>query len=156
MLLKGRELDRKINYQGLMKTETEEMSVLTKTIEEKTVRQKSLAADVREMKSERTEAESTLLADGELASKLDGSFAVQAFVWEERQKLRAEGLLASRGTIKMLNDDGSLKLFKETLQSTTLIQLRNNKKREVARRARSLLTNSPWVATRQLDIHGPQ
>ena len=112
-----------------MKTETEEMSVLTKTIEEKTVRQKSMAVDVREMKSERTEAESTLLADGELASKLHGSCAVQALVWEERQRLRAEGLLASRGTIKMRNDDGSLELFKETLQSTTLIPLRNNKKR---------------------------
>ena len=46
---------------------TEEMSVMTKTFEEKTVRQMSLAVDVVEMESERSEAESNLLAYGELA-----------------------------------------------------------------------------------------
>ena len=60
----------KTSHQGFTNAETEEMSVLTKTIEEmsvltkttedKTVRQMSLAVDVEEMESERSEAESTL------------------------------------------------------------------------------------------------
>ena len=49
--------DSKTSHQGLTNAETEEMSVLTKTIEEKTVRQMSLAVDVEEMESERSEAE---------------------------------------------------------------------------------------------------
>ena len=53
----------KTSHQGFTNAETEEMSVLTKTTEEKTVRQMSLAVDVEEMESERSEAESTLLAD---------------------------------------------------------------------------------------------
>ena len=47
-----------LSHQGLTNAETEEMSVLTKTFEEKTVRQMSLAIDVEVMESERSEAES--------------------------------------------------------------------------------------------------
>ena len=46
------------SHQGLTNAETEEMSVVTKTFEEKTVRQMSLAIDVEVMESERSEAES--------------------------------------------------------------------------------------------------
>ena len=70
--------DSKINQQGHTNAETEEMSVLTKTVEEKTVRQTSSVVDVEEMKSERYETESTLLADGELAYKMDGESTTQA------------------------------------------------------------------------------
>jgi hypothetical protein len=82
------------------------------------------------------------LADKELASKLTGSCATQASEWEERQRLRAEELVAIHDTIKLLNDDDSLELFKETLPSPTLMQLRDNK-RGVAREARALLSRSP-------------
>ena len=40
----------------------------------------------------------------EQASKLDGSCAAQASVWEELQRIRAEGLVAIRDTNKLLND----------------------------------------------------
>ena len=76
------------------------MSVLTKTFEEKTVRQMSLAVDEEEMESERSEAESTLLADGELAYKLAGGCAAQASECEQRQRLRAEEVVDSRGNIE--------------------------------------------------------
>ena len=53
----------------------------------------------RKMKSELFEAEKSLLADKELASKLTGSGATQASEWEERQRLRAEELVAIHDTI---------------------------------------------------------
>ena len=114
---------------------TEETSVLTKTIEEKTVRQGSLAVEVEKPKFQLCEAKSTLLADKELVSKLDGSCAAQASEWEERQRLIHD-------TIKLLNDDDSLELFKVTLPSQTQMQLQNDK-RGVARRARAAPRNSP-------------
>ena len=46
------ELDRKCNHPGLIKARTEEVFVLTKTIEEKTVRQGWLAVEAEKMKSE--------------------------------------------------------------------------------------------------------
>ena len=52
--------------------------MMTKTIEEKTVRHGSLAVEVEKMKSQLSEAQRTLSADKELASKLDGSCATQA------------------------------------------------------------------------------
>ena len=124
---------------------TEKTSVLTKTIEEKTVRQGSLAVEVEKPKFQLSEAKSTLLAGKELASKLDGSCAAQASEWEERQRL-------IRDTIKLLNDDDSLELFKVMLPIQTQMQLQNDK-RGVARRARAAPRNSPgsprvnWIST---------
>ena len=94
-----------------MKVITEEISVLTKGIGETKVRQRS----------ELSEAEKTLLADKDLASKLAGSCTTQASEWEERQRLRAEELVAIQDTIKLLNDNDSLEL--------SLMQLRDNKRR---------------------------
>ena len=78
---------------------------------------------------------STVLVYEELASMLDGSCAAQASEWEERQRLIHD-------TIKLLNDDDSLELFKVTLPSQTQMQLQNDK-RGVARRARAAPRNSP-------------
>ena len=50
------EVDRKTSHQG-------PLSVLTKIIEEKTVRQGSFAVEVEKMKSDLAEAERTLVAD---------------------------------------------------------------------------------------------
>ena len=149
--LEEEELDRKTNHQGLMKAKTEEISVLTKAIEEKTVRQGTLAVEVEKMKSELSEAERTLLADEQLASKLAGNCTTQASEWEVRQRMRAEELVASQETIKLLNDDDSLELFKETLPSPGP---------ELQERGRPSGTCSAprftWISTRQFDIHGPQ
>ena len=57
--VKGRE-----NRRFEKNAETEKMSVLTKTFEEKAVRM-SLAVDAEEMESERSEAESTLFSEQE-------------------------------------------------------------------------------------------
>merc|ERR1712136_154153 len=143
--LEKEELGRKNSHQGLMKAKTQEISVLTKTIEEKTVRVGTMAVEVEKMKAELSEAERTLLADKELASKLTGSCATQASEWEERQRLRAEELVAIHDTIKLLNEDDSLEMFKETLPSPTLMQVRNYR-RGVARQARALLSGSPGSA----------
>ena len=53
--------DSKTNQQGLANAETEVVCVVTKTFEEKTVRQKSLAVGIEEMESELSEAVSTTL-----------------------------------------------------------------------------------------------
>ena len=126
------ELGRKNNHQNLVKAKTQEISGLTKTDEEKTMLQETLSVKIEKMKSELFVAARTLFADKEMASKLTENCSTQASEWEERQRLRAEELVDIHDTIKLMNDDDSLELFKETLPSSTLMQLRDNK-RGVAR-----------------------
>ena len=76
------------------------MSVVTKTFEEKTVRQMSLAIDVEVMESERSEAESIFWHIEIWLNKLYGGCAAQASVCEEQQRLSVEEVVDSRGNIK--------------------------------------------------------
>ena len=60
--------------------------------------------DVERLKFQRSEGESTLLADNKLFFKLDGTCAAQAREWKEIRGLRDEELMAIRHTKKLLND----------------------------------------------------
>ena len=98
------------------------MSVLTKIFEEKTVRQMSSAVDVEVMESELSEAES-IFGQLSMAYKLYGGCAAQASVCEERQRLRAEEVVDSRGHIKLLSDEDNLELIQqEQVQNSTVEQ----------------------------------
>ena len=57
-----KEFDRKTNHRTLVKHKIEKITVLTKTIEEKTVRVETLAVEVEKMRSELFDAERALLA----------------------------------------------------------------------------------------------
>merc|ERR1712050_213149 len=48
--------------------------------------------------------------------------------WATRQKVRAEETLALADTIKILNDDDALELFKKTLPTPSLLQVKTNGK----------------------------
>ena len=93
------------------------------------------------MNSQLSGGESTLQADNKLASKLDGSCATQAPEWEQRQRVRAEELMTIHYTNKLLNDNDSLELFKETLPSPSMMQIQSDR-RGVACRARAVVRNS--------------
>ena len=69
--------------------------------------------------------------------------------------MRAEELVASQDTIKLLNNNGSLELFKETLPSPILVQIRDNKRRSCPRGAYCAQQITRYI-TRQIDIHGLQ
>ena len=86
----------------------------------------SLAIDVEEMESERSEAESIFLANGELAYKLYGGCVAHASKCEERQRQRADEVVDSRGNIKLLNDDDNLALFKEAVELIQQEQVQNS------------------------------
>ena len=97
--------------------------------------------EVEKLKSQLCGREGTFLADKKPASNLDGSCASQAPEWEEGQRFRAEELVTIRDTNKLLNDNDSLVLFKETLPSPSLMQVQSDK-RGVTRRARAVVRNS--------------
>merc|ERR1719410_3197218 len=104
-------------YDELMESKGEEVEALTASIDEKMKLVGDLAVDIVEMKEDLDDTEKSLVKDKEFLKNLESSCATKTKEWEERSKTRAEELTALSETIKILNDDDALDLFKKTLPS---------------------------------------
>jgi len=69
------------------------------------------------MKNDLADTEETLAEDKKFLAGLEKSCKTKTAEWEERSKTRSEELVALADTIKVLNDDDALELFKKTLPS---------------------------------------
>jgi septal ring factor EnvC (AmiA/AmiB activator) len=108
--------EKKIHvYNELMAAKTAEVAALTKQIEEKIAKSGELAVSIAEMKNDKEDTEQSLAADTKFLAELKKGCDTKAKEWEERSKIRTEELAALAETIKILNNDDSLELFKKTL-----------------------------------------
>jgi len=82
--------------------------------------------EIVQMKEDLDDTQAALLADKDFLQELEKSCATKTSEWEERSKTRAEELVALADTIKVLNDDDALDLFKKTLPgaSSSLVQMK--------------------------------
>jgi chromosome segregation ATPase len=110
-------------YEELMAAKTKEVAALTKAIEEKLVRVGELGVEIVSMKNDLTDTEEALMEDTKFLADLGKNCAAKKKEWEERCKTRSEELLALAETIKILNDDDALELFKKTLPSASFMQI---------------------------------
>merc|ERR1740121_693234 len=110
---------------GLMTAKHAEIAALTAAIEKKTVRAGEAGVDIVEMKNDLTDTQEALRADREFLRDLDKNCALKKKDWEERSATRSQELVALSETIKVLNDDDALELFKRTLPSAgaSLVQV---------------------------------
>jgi len=106
-------------YEALMAAKTKQVEVLTKSIETKLVRVGDLGVSIAEMKNDLGDTAEALVEDKKFLADLEKNCATKTGEWEERSKTRAEELLALADTIKVLNDDDALELFKKTLPSAS-------------------------------------
>jgi len=104
-------------HAGLIAAKAKEVEALSATIEAKTTQIGEIGLDIVEMKEELGDAGATLEADKKFLAELKTSCGTKTAEWEERKKTRAEELVALGDTIKILNDDDALDLFKQTLPS---------------------------------------
>jgi hypothetical protein len=113
------------SYDGLMAAKTKEVNALTKSIEEKMVRVGELQVNVVEMKEDLDDTQKSLLEDKKFLADLDKNCALKQKENAANQKMRSEELLALADTIKILNDDDALELFKKTLPgaSASFVQM---------------------------------
>jgi septal ring factor EnvC (AmiA/AmiB activator) len=102
-------------YDGLMAAKKKEVAALTKSIEEKSVRTGELAVSVAEMKNDLSDTEAALLEDQKFLEDLSKNCDTKQAEWDEIVKVRAEEIVALSETVKILNDDDALELFKKTL-----------------------------------------
>merc|ERR1719410_1355539 len=112
----------------LLAAKQKEIVVLTKMIEARLERVGNLGVSIAQMKGDLSDTEEALMADTEFLANLEKNCETKKKEWEIIVKTRAEELVALAETIKMLNDDDALDLFKKTLPSaaSSLMQLQSN------------------------------
>jgi len=102
-------------YGELMKAKTAEVNSLTEAIEAKTTKIGDLGVAIVQIKDDMGDTSDSLAEDKTFLTELEKGCDTKAAEWEERKKTRAAELLALAETIKILNDDDALELFKKTL-----------------------------------------
>merc|ERR1719174_240926 len=110
-------------YEELMAAKKKEIEALTKAIEEKLVRVGELGIQIAQMKNDLGDTQEGLAEDTKFLADLKKNCALKTKEWEARCKSRSEELLALSETIKILNDDDALELFKKTLPSASFLQI---------------------------------
>merc|ERR1719440_1726286 len=113
-------------YDEMMAAKTKEVNALTKAIEEKMTRVGELAVEIVQMKNDLGDTAEAFEEDKKFLADLEKNCAKKTAEWETIVKTRNEELLALADTIKVLNDDDSLELFKKTLPgaSASFVQLK--------------------------------
>jgi chromosome segregation ATPase len=114
------------SYEELMAAKTKEVAANTKSIESKTKRVGELGVAIAEMKNDLDDTSAALLEDKQFLANMDETCEAKKKEWGEIQKARAEELVAIGETIKILNDDDALEMFKKTLPSASLLQTTSN------------------------------
>merc|ERR1719195_2209659 len=103
------------SYDGLMSAKKKEVESLGASIEAKTEQIGETGVKLVQMKEDLSDTEEALVEDKKFLKGLETSCKTKTAEWEERSKTRSEELLALADTIKILNDDDALELFKKTL-----------------------------------------
>jgi len=103
------------DYEGLMSAKTKEVNALSAMIEQKLTRVGDLGVEIQEMKNDLGDTADGLADDAKFLEDLDKNCAIKQKLFDENVKYRTDELAALADTIKMLNDDDALELFKKTL-----------------------------------------
>jgi hypothetical protein len=111
------------DFEELSAAKTKEVNVLTKQIETKTARVGELGVQLITQKEDLEDNEKSLSEDQVFLLDMGTNCKTKGQEYEEMKKLRAEELVALGETIKILNDDDALDLFKKTLPNPSLLQL---------------------------------
>jgi len=123
------EADSIKNYEALMTAKTKEVDALTEQIEEELTRIGDLGVEIASMENDYEDTEQSLGEDTKFLAELGEDCVKKEKEWSEIQKTRADEMVALAETIKILNDDDALELFKKTLPSAaaaSLVQVRSN------------------------------
>merc|ERR1719454_585603 len=126
------------SYDELIAAKKSEVEALTAAIEEKTVRIGELGVEIVQMKADLSDTEGSLLDDKKFAADLEKNCATKEAEWAEVCKTRSEEILALADTIKILNDDDALEMFKKTLPAAGSASFMQMEVSEEAMRTRAL------------------
>jgi len=124
-------------FNELVAAKTKEINALSAAIESKMSRSGELAVEIVQMKNDLGDTEEALIEDKAFLKDMEKNCATKSEEWEVIVKTRNEELLALADTIKVLNDDDALELFKKTLPGASASFMQMNVA-TVSSRARAL------------------
>merc|ERR1719392_466574 len=104
-------------YDELMAAKTKEVNACTASIEAKTTQIGELGIEIVELKEDLSDTEAAYMEDKKFLADLEKNCATKTAEWEVVVATRTQELAALADTIKILNDDDALELFKQTLPS---------------------------------------
>merc|ERR1719160_998233 len=132
-------------YEGLVSAKEKEIQVATENIEKKMERAGETAVKIVSLKNDLEDTKESLGADEQFLMELKKSCSTADEEYEARKAARAQETVAVAETIKILNDDDALDLFKKTLPSPALLQMRQS--RDVRAQALRVLQKVKTPAT---------
>jgi len=100
---------------ALMEAKNKEVDALTAQIEEEQTRTGNLGVEIAGMENDIEDTEQSMAEDKKFIQELAVNCEKKKREWAEICKVRQEELVALAETIKILNDDDALELFKKTL-----------------------------------------
>jgi len=141
-------------YDALMAAKQKEVETLNAQIEEKLTRKGELGVELAGGLNELEDTKVSVAEDEKFLAELETGCATKEKEWAEVCKTRREELVALAETIKILNDDDALELFKKTLPSaSSLLQVTESAQ---SLRKRALLAVKGAVNNRALLGAQPQ
>merc|ERR1719254_281955 len=111
------------SFKELIAAKSKEIDTLTKEIETKTARVGELGVELVTQKEDLDDTSKSFAEDTQFLKDLESDCKTKDDEWAEICRILAEELLAIADTIKILNDDDALELFKKTLPAPSLLQV---------------------------------
>merc|ERR1719420_1970949 len=109
----GKEAEAKKTYETMMTSKKAEIEAAGKAIETKTARSGIVAVETVQAKADLEKTQKAIEEDTNFKANLKKNCAIKQKEWDERCKLRAQEIEAISETIKMMNSDDALELFKK-------------------------------------------
>jgi len=142
----------KQEFEGTVAAKEKEIASATKAIEEKTKRTGEVAVEIVNLKEDLEDTQESLAEDTKFLADLEKNCAQKEKEWAEICKMRQEELIALADTIKILNDDDALELFKKSIPgSASLLQVQVSAK-EVRQQALKALSSVTRGGARDLNL----
>jgi len=148
--LTAQESDAVASFSAMKSAKQKEIAAATASIEEKTQQAGDLAVRIVQLKDDKKDTADSLAADTGYHAELEKSCKEQVVEYDEIVKSRSEELVAISDTIKVLNDDDALELFKKAMPALVQVEV---SQRELQRKALDVLRKySHGKATPVLDL----
>jgi len=109
-------------FESLVGAKEKEIAAATEAIEMKLEKNGEMAVKIVNLKNDLEDAQESLAEDQKFTAELKKGCSTAQVDYDSRVKGRAEELVAVQETIKILNDDDALDLFKKTLPSPSFMQ----------------------------------
>merc|ERR1719337_636136 len=107
------------SFEILVASKKKEIEALTKEVESKTMRIGELGVKIAQMENDLEDTQEGLAEDKKFYANLDKNCELKKQEWAAYKEVQGQELVALADTIKVLNDDDALELFKKTLPSAS-------------------------------------